>query len=216
MQRTDNSIIGNEVFLANCLIFVPLVILIYEYAVTLEREVKLYWPPRHRVGWVSSVFLINRYLSLFGHIPILYSMLGHRSLPYCTFLITYHSFYEIVLQLLVAALCMMRTYALYEKSRRILASLTAIAIAGIGVAVWSILTSSDDGSPVLSSEPLLVGCTKLVTKTNARHLATAWSGVLVFDIVVFGLTVYLAFALELLSTSTDSRPSRIFIFHVWF
>ncbi|VDC07452.1 unnamed protein product [Peniophora sp. CBMAI 1063] len=190
MQGPNNSVLGCEVFLANCLIFVPLTILIYEYIVTMEREIKLYWPPRHRVGWVSSVFLVNRYLSLLGHIPILYSMLGHRSSSYCTFLVSYHSFYEIVLQLLVGALCTIRVYALYQKSRHILAFLLLIIFAGIGIAIWSILTASGSGVLIVSTAPLLVGCTQLVPRTNAQHLATAWSGVLVFDIVIFGLTVY--------------------------
>ncbi|VDC07451.1 unnamed protein product [Peniophora sp. CBMAI 1063] len=182
--------LGHEIFIANCLVFVPLVILFYEYVATFEREVRLYWPPRHPLGWVSSVFLANRYLSLLGHIPILYSVFGNMSYKFCSNLFVYHSYYEIVLQLFVGALCMMRIYALYNKSRWILAFLIGISVLSVAVAVWSIVRSSGGGPHIIATEPLFVGCNQLMPDDNARHLAIAWSGVLVFDSAVFGLTAY--------------------------
>ncbi|KZV68339.1 hypothetical protein PENSPDRAFT_19744 [Peniophora sp. CONT] len=189
MKEVDSTL-GHELFIANCLVFVPLVILFYEYIATFEREVRVYWPPRNPLGWVSCVFLVNRYLSLLGHIPILYSVFGNMSYEFCANLFIYHSYYEIALQLFVGALCMMRIYALYNKNRWILAFLVGISILSVGVAVWSIVTSTGGGPHVITTVPLFVGCNQLMPDDNARHLAIAWSGVLVFDSAVFGLTAY--------------------------
>jgi len=47
-----------------------LVILYYDYALTFSREVEFFWPHENRVGWISSLFFLNRYVAIFGHIPI--------------------------------------------------------------------------------------------------------------------------------------------------
>jgi Family of unknown function (DUF6533) len=46
------------------------VILYYDYALTFSREVEFFWPHENRVGWVSSLYFLNRYVAIFGHIPI--------------------------------------------------------------------------------------------------------------------------------------------------
>lgn len=48
-----------------------LAILYYDYFLTLPVEIAYFWPPKHRFTWASSLFLANRYLSLFGHIPVI-------------------------------------------------------------------------------------------------------------------------------------------------
>lgn len=40
-----------------------------EYLITLDSEIKYYRPPRNRFTLVSSFFLLNRYLPIFGHVP---------------------------------------------------------------------------------------------------------------------------------------------------
>jgi hypothetical protein len=46
------------------------VILYYDYALTFSREVEFFWPHENRVGWVSSLYFLNRYVAIFGYIPI--------------------------------------------------------------------------------------------------------------------------------------------------
>ncbi|KAI0259709.1 hypothetical protein BC834DRAFT_1016098 [Gloeopeniophorella convolvens] len=48
----------------------PLVILYYDFAVTFSREVELFWPPKHKLGFVSIVFLLNRYVAFFGNLIV--------------------------------------------------------------------------------------------------------------------------------------------------
>ncbi|TFY56128.1 hypothetical protein EVG20_g9050 [Dentipellis fragilis] len=48
-----------------------LVILYYDFVLTLPQEIELYWPSQHPLGWASSIFLANRYLTVLGHFPVL-------------------------------------------------------------------------------------------------------------------------------------------------
>jgi Family of unknown function (DUF6533) len=48
-----------------------LVILYYDYALNFSREVEFFWPhDENRVGWVSALYFLNRYVAIFGYIPI--------------------------------------------------------------------------------------------------------------------------------------------------
>lgn len=44
-------------------------ILYYDYALTLSTEVERFWSSPS-FSWGSTFFYLNRYLALFGHIPI--------------------------------------------------------------------------------------------------------------------------------------------------
>ena len=56
------------------------VILYYDYALTFSREVESFWPHQNPVGFVSSIFFLNRYVAIFGHIPIALRLLGLESI----------------------------------------------------------------------------------------------------------------------------------------
>src|ERR1700761_6381707 len=73
-------------------------ILYYDYALTFSREVEHFWPNPYyrtvRTGWVSFVFLLNRYFAILGHIPIVIGLIPSKSCevgyrffsPYCPLL----------------------------------------------------------------------------------------------------------------------------------
>lgn len=44
-------------------------ILYYDYALVFSNEVKYFWPPKNRITRPSALYLITRFLSIFGHIP---------------------------------------------------------------------------------------------------------------------------------------------------
>ena len=52
-------------------------ILYYDYTLTFSREVEFFWPhgPVNRVGWVSSLYFLNRYVAIFGYIPIVLKLI---------------------------------------------------------------------------------------------------------------------------------------------
>ncbi|KAI0260293.1 hypothetical protein BC834DRAFT_973552 [Gloeopeniophorella convolvens] len=51
----------------------PVAILYYDYLLTISREIRFVWPPVNKLGWVTSVYFLNRYLSILGHAPLLSS-----------------------------------------------------------------------------------------------------------------------------------------------
>jgi Family of unknown function (DUF6533) len=51
------------------------VILYYDYALTLSREIQFLWPPHNKQGWFTMACLLNRYLPLLGHLPLVISYL---------------------------------------------------------------------------------------------------------------------------------------------
>jgi hypothetical protein len=50
-----------------------LVILYYDYILTLPREIQFFWPPHNKQGWFTLVCFLNRYIPLIGVLPIVVS-----------------------------------------------------------------------------------------------------------------------------------------------
>ncbi|CAK5275841.1 unnamed protein product [Mycena citricolor] len=87
----------------------------------------------------------------------------------------------------------LRTYALYERSRRVLGFVVGVAALVIAVAVWAVVagptTAADVKMPPLDLDR---GCAAGVTRSQAAGLAIAWSSMMLFDCVIFVLTLYRA------------------------
>ncbi|KAH9023394.1 hypothetical protein EDB85DRAFT_2277903 [Lactarius pseudohatsudake] len=173
----------------------PVAILYYDYALTLSREVEYFWPNPYRTGWVSSIFFLNRYFSVFGHIPIVIGLIPNKSCEPQNAWQTHHykGYFGMALQLLVAALCSMRVYALYNKNNHILLALAALAGASIIVGFIAIATESDDvvirvPPPIMPICHLSLG----LSEEGSSFLCIAWGGLLAFDVTVFVLTLYKA------------------------
>ncbi|KAH9059741.1 hypothetical protein EDB87DRAFT_735933 [Lactarius vividus] len=173
----------------------PVAILYYDYALTLSREVEYFWPNPYRTGWVSSIFFLNRYFAIFGHIPIVINLIPDTSCePQNAWKMHhYKGYFSMVVQLLVAVLCSMRVYALYNKNNRILLSLVALAGASIIVGFVAIATESDDVVTRVPP-PMTPICHPSLglSEEGGSFLSIAWSGLLAFDVAVFVLTLYKA------------------------
>ncbi|KAI0294108.1 hypothetical protein B0F90DRAFT_1670576 [Multifurca ochricompacta] len=55
-------------------------ILYYDYIITLSAEVEFFWPKKRRLTWPSALFLLNRYLAILGHIPVIFEVFAGASL----------------------------------------------------------------------------------------------------------------------------------------
>ncbi|KAG6871731.1 hypothetical protein C0993_002817, partial [Termitomyces sp. T159_Od127] len=55
-------------------------ILYYDYALTLSTEVERFWSSES-FSWGSAFFYLNRYLALFGYIPILAQNFLNSDIP---------------------------------------------------------------------------------------------------------------------------------------
>ncbi|TDL24510.1 hypothetical protein BD410DRAFT_786014 [Rickenella mellea] len=132
----------------------------YDFVLTFGEEVEYFWRPK--LGVVSLFFLVNRYLSFFGIIPLYLGEFRDWSIESCRAFETFNSFFAVAVQIVVGALMVMRTYALYDRSGKILLFLCAVVIIGITLACWSIL--SGETSPDSSIKtPAAPGCITALT-----------------------------------------------------
>lgn len=53
-----------------------LAVLYYDYTLTIADEVKFFWKTAS-FSWASVLFVLNRYLGLFGHIPVIVVYFGN-------------------------------------------------------------------------------------------------------------------------------------------
>ncbi|KAF8466479.1 hypothetical protein DFH94DRAFT_780937 [Russula ochroleuca] len=167
---------------------IPLVILYYDYNLTFSSEVESFWPHRNRLGFVSSVYFLNRYVAVFGHIPIVLKLLVLESFfinERCRRMHQYIGYLGMVLQFLVAKL-VAQVYALYNKNRCIFTGLIALMIASIAVGIVAISTELEDAPAPAPGCNFDLG----LSNEGGRLLSFAWSGIMTFDIIVFALTVY--------------------------
>ncbi|KAI9065137.1 hypothetical protein FKP32DRAFT_1675018 [Trametes sanguinea] len=180
---------ANGVRFENSLVIVAFTILYYDYLLTVFDEIEHFWKSA-KVSAVSVLFVIIRYLGLLGPVPFALEYFGH--LPEktygCRTLQTYHQAYAIASQAIVAIMLVIRTYALYERNKRILVLLIVTHVGGGIFCLISIVTNL---SPAKTSIPLpftFSTCDLSLTNQQGIHLALAWGAMLWFDTTIFVLT----------------------------
>ncbi|KAJ6503857.1 hypothetical protein C8R45DRAFT_973944 [Mycena sanguinolenta] len=171
-------------------------LLCYEYFITIELEVSRYWGLRPTVP--NVLFFMNRYGMLFGTIPIVFqyfwtSPSTPHKLAVCDALHFYHEWFAVVSQIVIGVMLILRTYALYERNRRILALMVVVSLGVIAVGAWAIIGGPSpkpgDEVPQLN---LYIGCSTGLTSAGSLGLAAAWAGNGLFDCTIFLLTLYRA------------------------
>ncbi|OCH89206.1 hypothetical protein OBBRIDRAFT_732962, partial [Obba rivulosa] len=149
-------------------------ILCYDYCLTFSLELERFWKS-FTLSWASALFIANRYLPLLSLVPILMSYFREFSESVsltCQNLQLFHAFFLIITQSIVGALLGIRIYALYNRSRRILALLFGLGLVG---SILAIVPPDGTGSSYHSA------C--------ALDFASDWGYLVVVDTLVFILTV---------------------------
>jgi len=103
----------------------------------------------------------------------------------------YHGVFVAVLQMLVGALCLIRVYALYGRSRRVLGLLLLVGLGFFIAALVIVAAPRSEGNTVLVVSSLHQ-CISLSPPLEGLYDSLAWIGVLIFDSVIFSLTLYKA------------------------
>ncbi|KDQ60376.1 hypothetical protein JAAARDRAFT_32772 [Jaapia argillacea MUCL 33604] len=175
---------------------VAFVVLYYDFILTFPSEIERFWSGGF--SWAALLFFINRYLSMLGHVPVILQTFWQTNNENCMTLQIYHQIYSIVLQILFGILLIMRTYALYSRSRLILYIMIVSAFLSIAVACWGITGKHTSPPPITTDIP--------------GYLAIAWGAMSVFDTVIFILT-----AAKALFTPWTSRWGlvRVVVRDVW-
>jgi hypothetical protein len=85
----------------------PGALLYYDYFLTFTEEVVHFWSPL-QCNWGTVIFLLNRYIAVFGHIPVVAQLFIPDSIKTtCSTLQLYHNCVTIVVQVIAAS---MKTY----------------------------------------------------------------------------------------------------------
>ncbi|KAJ3507075.1 hypothetical protein NLJ89_g6507 [Agrocybe chaxingu] len=184
--------------------------LYYDYLLTFNSEYTRFWRTKG-LTWASSLFYLNRYLSLFGHVPVIVQYfwlstdpdrLSVYDLPYplsssriscinrCNPLVSFHQYLAVIVQVVVGIMLILRTYALYNRNRIVLAILCIAGLTVIVYGVWCVLSG---GSRELTTADLAVpGCLLPMEEATSSRLASAWTGMLAFDVLIFLMTLYIS------------------------
>lgn len=180
-------------------------LLIYDYCLTLRPEVERFWR-RGKISLVVVLFFLNRYFVPLGSVPsafhnFWYSHAGNKQ-KICHQLRMYHHFYSTAVQVIISALLIIRTHALYEQSRRVLALLITVVLSTSAVAGWSIALNAPREAEHSLDYFWDRGCASPIRRAEALRYAKAWGGLLVLDTLIFILTLYKSLLLRARCGST--------------
>ncbi|KAJ7716466.1 hypothetical protein DFH07DRAFT_862138 [Mycena maculata] len=129
-----------------------------------------------------------RYGALSINIPVIVFSFVTISTKSCTTYTFAHQMLMLIIELVVSAVMILRVYALYSRSARVLWCLLGIGCCLIGVTIWSVL-QGQAGFPIT----VLPGCHRGIVHSASRDLAVPWECLFVFDSMIFGMTVYNAY-----------------------
>ncbi|KAF8193248.1 hypothetical protein K438DRAFT_2017814 [Mycena galopus ATCC 62051] len=183
--------IQQQIEISRYLVFAPFTILVYEYISTLRLEVERYWGTG--LTWGTALFYINRYSALFGTAPILWEMLltttDPRKAAMCDAFKSYHEYF-----VPVSAMLIMRTYALYERNNYVLALMIFVTLSAVVFGMFILLSGGQQD--MLDPNLQALGCPTPSPQDSNIRSAAGWGGMLVFDVMIFILTVYKALRYE--------------------
>lgn len=181
----------SELYDQNIGSMIALTILYYDYALTFSVEHRLFWSLRSFKQWGSVLFFFNRYFGIMSTIPFAIQVfVGVESalFPLCKHSVAYRQIAGVVIQVAVGLTFIVRTYALYNRSRAVLVGLIALGTGGTAVSAYILFGLNDNDEDSLYHNGI-VDCWKGPSRRQSRRLAVIWGCILIFDFVVFALTL---------------------------
>ncbi|KAJ7626963.1 hypothetical protein FB45DRAFT_1059839 [Roridomyces roridus] len=178
-----------------------LVILIYDHLLTLRTEIKYIWSSKLRLS--TCWFFTVRYLGL-GLTLVMFSYYFGASdheeeWAWQIFIVS--------LEVLVEVTLALRVIAMYGFNRMILLGFLAATCTVVGISLWGLIEYGEH--PDLIEEPGLSGCHPAFSGAAALRPATIWEIILLFDCVVFVLTVRRAYQRHSLPLYSGSLVQRM-------
>ncbi|KAJ7358540.1 hypothetical protein DFH08DRAFT_848652 [Mycena albidolilacea] len=172
----------------------PFTLLVYDHLLTLEWEISRYWGVAFTLTVPNVLFFANRYGTLFGNIPVIIPYFWNSQsltgrITTCHNLESFHQYFIVGTQVLVGVMLFLRTYALYERSKRVFVLMLGVAVGTVAVGLWSVITSTSNDTSI---NPYF-GCNFTTSRSEGNSLAVAWAGVTIFDSTIFLLTLYRVF-----------------------
>jgi hypothetical protein len=180
-------------FQTQYIIVVALTILLYDYFLNLANEINWIWrAPKKSSAFTLILYVLNRYVSILVIPVVMLKYFWHDSDPgrlsVCLHLTKFHYYTIFCSQALVAAVLIQRAYALYGKSKFVLAGTCAITLAAAILGIVGIVRSPSNvyqtrdllrtGSCILPTSLLVVG-------NYMPSIITA----MILELVIFALTL---------------------------
>ncbi|TBU65690.1 hypothetical protein BD310DRAFT_911862 [Dichomitus squalens] len=163
-------------------------ILFYDFSLTFSTEVEYFWKSAN-ISLFSVLFAANRYFGLLGPIPTIFEYFTSPSEQSCRNLQVYHQAFAVASQATIAIILVLRTYALYERSGRILVLLIVTHVGG-AIAALVMMITTESPKDIDTTLPFnFSGCDLSLTNGQSFHLAIAWFAMLWFDTTIFVLTL---------------------------
>ncbi|KAF8063379.1 hypothetical protein FPV67DRAFT_240302 [Lyophyllum atratum] len=152
------------------------VILYYDYTITLPAEVERFWSSR-TLSWGSGFFYANRYLSLFGHVPVMIQYWWDSRLSdtrdVCPALSSYHQYLAVAIQTMVGIILIMRTHALYNRNIWVLLFLCACGLAVIVFGAYSVVAGRSHKEDLVLPK---IGCVPPTDRSDAKSMCLCSDG----------------------------------------
>ncbi|CAK5282521.1 unnamed protein product [Mycena citricolor] len=117
----------------------------------------------------------------------------------CRGIESYHQFFFIITQVMTAVMLILRTYALYERNKRVLIFMMMVTAGAIVVGMWAVIAGKAGRTE--ENLQLYFGCNYGLTKSDATSQAASWAAVALFDCMIFTLTLYRVLSRR--TTTTD-------------
>ncbi|KAJ7136811.1 hypothetical protein C8R44DRAFT_767921 [Mycena epipterygia] len=163
------------------------VVLVYDYLLTIGSEVKIIWSSKRRLS--KYWFLAVRYIALGCSATVVTFYFGNLSPEVCSrmekviegFMLLQGGFVQLTLGL--------RVFGMYGFNRWVLVAILTTSIIGGALGVFTIIKY--EGQQMLALQGFN-GCHTAIPRSTARRLAGAWEAQLGYDLLVFGLTVRVA------------------------
>ncbi|KAH9478586.1 hypothetical protein JR316_0009043 [Psilocybe cubensis] len=188
---THENVSEEQIFIYNCVLCASFIILYYDYLLTFPDEIDFYWRPKFNFALGFILFFVNRYVVTLGHIPVILFYFWNWSAVPDRF------------QVIIGIISIIRTWALFQQSRRVLATLCILAIGvivfGNAMVVEQKITETQTKSVLLS-----VGC--ILPHPDKRVMVLASTSVIMsfylLPSYIRGITATLT---NILSSSMISR-----------
>ncbi|KAJ7464638.1 hypothetical protein FB451DRAFT_1370358, partial [Mycena latifolia] len=146
-----------------------IVLLVYDYLLTLEWEVAYIWTPKRTR--TSSWYLFVRYFALCINTAALTQLdFGNFGSESCLRLKNAYSLLIVAQELLVGCTLILRVLAMYFFDKRVIFTLAITAIVAVSVAAWCVIPRS----PAPVYETSVPGCHTPASHLQQIRLAGAW------------------------------------------
>ncbi|KAI6041962.1 hypothetical protein EDC04DRAFT_2664096 [Pisolithus marmoratus] len=126
------------------------VLFMYDYALTFEKEIDLFWHQSRRT-WPFAFFIANRYIGLLSRIPVFFASFYVNSSglysSVCSGLLISAHLVVTVLQIIGTLVMISRVYAFYNRDRRVAMFLIAVTSIATGMSCWALSYRRPPPSP---------------------------------------------------------------------